>query len=40
MRVANFVDPPNRLLEPGFLGHVAAHHIRQCLTVRIRTTKH
>ena len=29
MRVANFIDPPKRLLEPAFLGHVAAHHIRQ-----------
>jgi 2-polyprenyl-6-methoxyphenol hydroxylase-like FAD-dependent oxidoreductase len=40
MRVANFVDPPKRLLQPGFLGRVAAHHIRQSLTARTRTTNH
>ncbi|MUL82014.1 MULTISPECIES: NAD(P)/FAD-dependent oxidoreductase [unclassified Mycolicibacterium] len=33
MRVANFVDPPKRLVEPGFLARVAAHHIRQGLTM-------
>ena len=31
MRVANFVDPPQRLIAPGFLRHVAAHHIRRSL---------
>lgn len=42
MRVANFIDPPQRLLEPAFLGHVAAHHIRQGLTMHrsTRTTNH
>ena len=42
MRVANFIDPPKRLLEPAFLGHVAAHHIRQGLTMHrpARTTNH
>lgn len=34
MRVANFFDPPKRLLKPAFLGHAAAHHIRQGLTMR------
>ncbi|OOK65365.1 hypothetical protein BZL29_7858 [Mycobacterium kansasii] len=29
MRVANFIDPPQRLLAPGFLARVAAHHIRR-----------
>lgn len=42
MRVANFIDPPKCLLEPGFLGHVAAHHIRQSLTMQrsTRATNH
>ncbi|OJZ74662.1 hypothetical protein BRW65_08115 [Mycobacterium paraffinicum] len=31
MRVANFIDPPQRLIAPGFLTHVAAHHIRRGL---------
>ncbi|BBY63443.1 NAD(P)/FAD-dependent oxidoreductase [Mycolicibacterium helvum] len=34
MRVANFIDPPKRLLEPVFLGHVAAHHLRERLAMR------
>ncbi len=29
MRVANFIDPPKRLVEPGFLAHVAIHNIRR-----------
>lgn len=42
MRVANFIDPPKRLLEPAFLGHVAAHHIRQGMTMHrcARPTNH
>jgi 2-polyprenyl-6-methoxyphenol hydroxylase-like FAD-dependent oxidoreductase len=32
MRVANFIDPPGRLLEPAFLARVAAHHTRRGLT--------
>lgn len=31
MRVANFVDPPQRLIAPDFLARVAAHHIRRTL---------
>jgi 2-polyprenyl-6-methoxyphenol hydroxylase-like FAD-dependent oxidoreductase len=31
MRVANFIDPPQRLLEPAFLARVAAHHARRSL---------
>ncbi|BBY58498.1 FAD-dependent oxidoreductase [Mycolicibacterium sarraceniae] len=34
MRVANFIDPPQCLVAPGFLTHVAAHHIRSSLTGR------
>ncbi|GLP78630.1 hypothetical protein [Mycobacterium antarcticum] len=32
MRVANFIDPPQRLIAPGFLARVATHHIRRGLT--------
>jgi 2-polyprenyl-6-methoxyphenol hydroxylase-like FAD-dependent oxidoreductase len=32
MRVANFIDPPQRLLAPSFLARVAAHHVRRRLT--------
>ncbi len=34
MRVANFIDQPQRLLEPTFLARIAAHHTRQRLTRR------
>jgi 2-polyprenyl-6-methoxyphenol hydroxylase-like FAD-dependent oxidoreductase len=37
MRVANFIDPPHRLLEPAFLARVAVHHTRQGLTRRHTT---
>lgn len=29
MRVANFIDPPQRLAEPRLLGRVASHHVRK-----------
>lgn len=32
MRVANFIDPPQRLIAPAFLARVAAHHVRRGLT--------
>jgi flavin-dependent dehydrogenase len=32
IRVANMIDPPQRLLEPTLLARVAAHHIRRTLT--------
>lgn len=31
IRVVNMIDPPQRLLEPTLLAHVAAHHIRRSL---------
>lgn len=31
MRVANFIEPPQRLVAPGFLARVAAHHIKRGL---------
>lgn len=34
MRVANFVDPPKRLLDPAFLARVSAHHAGQVLAHR------
>ncbi|WP_164478435.1 FAD-dependent oxidoreductase [Mycolicibacterium stellerae] len=34
MRVANLIDPPQRLLEPKVLAHVVAHHARQSLSRR------
>lgn len=34
MRVANFVDPPRRLLDPAFLTRVCAHHARRVLARR------
>jgi 2-polyprenyl-6-methoxyphenol hydroxylase-like FAD-dependent oxidoreductase len=37
MRVANFIDPPQRLIAPGFLARVTAHHVKRGLTGR-RTT--
>ncbi|ORA35986.1 hypothetical protein BST13_12890 [Mycobacterium aquaticum] len=37
MRVANFIDPPQRLIAPGFLARVAAHHIKRGLTGRSNT---
>jgi hypothetical protein len=29
IRVGHMIDPPQRLLEPTLLAHVAAHHLRQ-----------
>jgi 2-polyprenyl-6-methoxyphenol hydroxylase-like FAD-dependent oxidoreductase len=42
VRIANFIDPPRRLLEPAFLGRVAAHHLRQGLRTQrsTRTADH
>lgn len=34
MRVANFVDPPKRLLDPAFLTRVCAHHAGRVLARR------
>lgn len=31
MRVANFIDPPQRLIAPGFLARVAAHHLKRAV---------
>lgn len=37
MRVANFIDPPQSLIAPGFLARVTAIHIKRRLTGRRNT---